>query len=748
MQSLESNGTNPFLFSLAPEDLADESRVRAELKNTRTALDSKGNQSIPLVFKDSDEEPLFGLLGAKAGSYSLNTNPLALLSRPTGWRSEFVSLAFTKNLAKNGTLTSTSNAANKTLKSILPDLSNADFLKIATGLTDSEPFLNEKWNTRWDTEPPTVTMNPIGTGGKASPNEDGTIAVSGTIRDGSTVTSVFVKRKSDDGREEVVDGVITEQPGSLDRNRIYTWQAWVPLSAGKNVITASAVDSWGQTTDKPASQTIQAEIKYAVTIDQEGEGVVTSTASGPTVAGGTTIDIKVTPAKNWVFRHFEIYMDGEELDRVTATSLKLKVAGETRIVPIFEPDPFRFMTGPVTLTRRVFEVDSADMNNFDIPLSILTVTVNKTGSISGKLRVGRQLYPFTTRFNADNTTELSFRPQLPLKSRDSAGMTKRMSSLSVRLALRTEADTTVVLFSHESPYSSSPDPDGGNNELRNLGELRPVPLSSNMVFNGSVTDSASDYDDFIHLRISTLGISSCTGILGNGERYSASAPVFYGETNDSMGPDDSINGATSKIRATLQPVTTNKYTVMASEVIFYPPSYDSGPDESLLWRARTTFEGERWASNNRWPVDASGKSYAPDSTSSSDSDWKYLNSDSSMQAWIPQFSFGAFSPESSFASVSVRPFTSMKGGEESYRVGYLEWNSSSIQRDSKRSPSLMTFSVNRSTGLFSSKAGWWQENGPTTFTGVLVAPSMNGPSDRWGIGKSSDGSTLLISGDY
>ena len=773
MQSLESNGTNPFLFSLAPEDLADESRVRAELKNTRTALDSKGNQSIPLVFKDSDEEPLFGLLGAKAGSYSLNTNPLALLSRPTGWRSEFVSLAFTKNLAKNGTLTSTSNAANKTLKSILPDLSNADFLKIATGLTDSEPFLNEKWNTRWDTEPPTVTMNPIGTGGKASPNEDGTIAVSGTIRDGSTVTSVFVKRKSDDGREEVVDGVITEQPGSLDRNRIYTWQAWVPLSAGKNVITASAVDSWGQTTDKPASQTIQAEIKYAVTIDQEGEGVVTSTASGPTVAGGTTIDIKVTPAKNWVFRHFEIYMDGEELDRVTATSLKLKVAGETRIVPIFEPDPFRFMTGPVTLTRRVFEVDSADMNNFDIPLSILTVTVNKTGSISGKLRVGRQLYPFTTRFNADNTTELSFRPQLPLKSRDSAGMTKRMSSLSVRLALRTEADTTVVLFSHESPYSSSPDPDGGNNELRNLGELRPVPLSSNMVFNGSVTDSASDYDDFIHLRISTLGISSCTGILGNGERYSASAPVFYGETNDSMGPDDSINGATSKIRATLQPVTTNKYTVMASEVIFYPPSYDSGPDESLLWRARTTFEGERWASNNRWPVDASGKSYTP---TSSDSDWKYLNSDSSMQAWIPQFlpateySFGAFSPESSFASVSARPFTNLNGGEESYRVGYLKWISSSILLDLDRmmergqdypemiisGTSRMTFTVNRSTGLFSAKAGWRQDNdqtntrtliAPKTFTGVLVAPSMNGPSDQWGIGKSSDGSTLSVSWD-
>jgi hypothetical protein len=766
-----------FLFALEPTDFADEARARTELKATRASLDSKANQIIPLVFKPSDEPPLFGLLGAKAGApYNLKVNPLALVSKPTGWRSEVSELGFTKNLAKRGMLPNTTSASNKTMKAIFPDLSVSDFTRIETGLIDSELYLNEKWNTRWDTEPPTVTMDPIGTGGKVTPAEDGTVAVSGTIRDGSPIQSVFVKRTSEEGREEIVNGVLTESPQSVERNRIYTWQAWVPLSSGSNVIAASGVDIWNQTTDKPAIQTVKAEVQFAFSIDQEGEGSVTSSVIGSTVTGGSTIQIQVNPAKNWIFRHFEIYMNGEELDRVTATSLSLKVTGETRIVPVFEPDPFRFMTGPVTLSRRVFDtIDDSD-SDFNIPLSILTVTVNKTGSISGKLRVGRQLYPFTTRFDADNTAAVSFRPQLPLKSRDSDRMSQRMGSLSVRLALRTETERTSVMFYHDTEVSASEslDADGGNNELRILGELRPVLLTSNMVFNGSVTDSSSE-DDFIHLRLSNLGIASCTGVLGNGERYSASAPVFYGETNDSMGDADPMNGPSPNIRVTLQPITTNKYTVMAAESVFYPPSTNGGPDESFLWSARTSFEGQRWASNNRWTVDASGKPYTPDSPYGGDGDWEYLYSDH--DSWIPQFlpateySFGAFSPESSFASVRARPFTSGNGGEESYQVGYLKWISSSVLPDlammTERNQdypemitsdtSRMTFAVNRSTGLFSAKAGWRPYNDqtntrdlvtPKTFTGVLVSPSMDGPSYRWGIGKSSDGSSLYISGDY
>jgi hypothetical protein len=35
---------------------------------------------------------------------------------------------------------------------------------------------------------------------------------------------------------------------------------------------------------------------------------------------------------------------------------------------------------------------------------------------------------------------------------------------------------------------------------------------------------------------------------------------------------------------------------------------------------------------------------------------------------------------------------------------------------------------------------------PKTFTGVLIAPNMNGPIE-WGIGKSTDGTSLFISGD-
>jgi hypothetical protein len=766
MQSLGSEATSPFLFSLAPEDLADESRVRAELKNTRTALDGKTTQSVPLVFKESDEEPLFGLLGAQSGTtYSLKVNTLALLSRPTGWRTEVASLGFTKNLAKLGNLTSTSNTANKTLKSILPDLSAADFLKIETGLIDSETLLNEKWHTRWDTEPPTVAMNIIGTGGKAIPAEDGTVAVSGTIRDASVVTSISVKRTSEDGREEVVDGTLSEQQGSVDRNRLYTWHAWVPLRAGENVIAASAVDIWGQVTDKPATQTVRAEIQYAFTIDQEGEGLVTSSVAGSTVAGGTTIDIKVTPSKNWIFRHFEIYMDGQELDRVTATALKLKVTGETRIVPVFEPDPFRFMTGPVTLSRRVFDPETGDTRDLSKPLSVLTITVNKTGSASGKLRVGRQLYPFTTSFASDNAAELNFRPQLPPVSSndpDSGGM----NSMRILLALRVEPDKTVLLFNDGNQ--------DGNGETLDLGELRNVTIASNMVFNGSLMERPSN---FIHLRLSSLGIASCTGILGNGERYTASAPAFYRETSDDPNPS---NLPGSRIHAMLQPITTNKYTVMANEVMFAPPSTELGPDESSIWIAWADCIGERWASNNRWPVDASGKRSA--ATDGADIfanliDWSYMNGDS-MRRLVPQFlpatgdSLGAFSTESSFASANASPFTANDDGSSSYRVGYLKWNavtvlvdSAAIASKSEEYPELntgqsasrprMTFTVNRSTGLFYAKAGWMQSNdgmgpatiiAPKTFTGVLIAPSMNGPIE-WGIGKSTDGTSLFISGD-
>jgi hypothetical protein len=766
MQSLGSEATSPFLFSLAPEDLADESRVRAELKNTRTALDGKTTQSVPLVFKESDEEPLFGLLGAQSGTtYSLKVNTLALLSRPTGWRTEVASLGFTKNLTKLGNLTSTSNTANKTLKSILPDLSAADFLKIETGLIDSETLLNEKWHTRWDTEPPTVAMNIIGTGGKAIPAEDGTVAVSGTIRDASVVTSISVKRTSEDGREEVVDGTLSEQQGSVDRNRLYTWQAWVPLSAGKNVIAASAVDIWGQVTDKPATQTVQAEIQYAFTIDQEGEGLVTSSVAGSTVAGGTTIDIKVTPSKNWIFRHFEIYMDGQELDRVTATALKLKVTGETRIVPVFEPDPFRFMTGPVTLSRRVFVYGT------EFPFSVLTVTANKTGSVSGKLRIGRQLYPFTTTFGADNTAEINFRPQLR--------QTYPMESVRIQLALVIKSNKTDLVFSDND---SQPD------MLKTLGELKSVTITSNMVFNGSVKEmEGSATTDFIHLRLSNLGIASCAGILGNGERYTASTPVSLGSGSTEYRDYEEGNiapGAETKIRATLQPITTNKYTVMATEVIFHPPSTELGPNEPALWNAQVSCAGERWASNNRWPVDSSGKQYAPDPATAqpgeiSISDWRFLNSDSSIIRSLLQFlpatvdSFGAFSTESSFASANASPFTANDdGASSSYRVGYLKWtagtvlvDSATIASKSEEYPELntgqsasrprMTFTVNRSTGLFYAKAGWMQSNdgmgpatiiAPKTFTGVLITPNMNGPIE-WGIGKSTDGTSLFISGD-
>lgn len=754
MQALVADDASPFLFSLANEDLADEARVRAELKNTRTALDSKGAQSIPLVFKQSDEEPLFGLLGAKAGSaYSLKVNPLAMLSRPTGWRTELASLSFTKNLAKTGTLTSTSSAANKALKSILPDLSAADFLKIETGLIDSEPLLNDQWHTRWDTEPPSVTMNPIGSGGKVTPSEDGTIAVSGTIRDGSEVTSISVKRTSEDGREEFVDGILTEKPESIERNRVYTWEATVPLSAGANLISAAATDIWGQVTDKPATQTVQAQLQYAVNVDQEGEGIVTSTASGSTVAGGSTIEIKVTPAKNWVFRHFEIYVNGEELDRVTATSLSLKVTGETRIVPVFEPDPFRFMTGPVTFSQALSGYDPSSPEG--TPLSILTVTVNKTATISGKLRVGRQLYPFSSRLSADNTAEVSFRPQFPRMTNGVSG-SYATHPLTIRFSLHCEEAKTSMLYSYSEGFGESEYRD----YARTLGTLRSVVLTSNLVFNGGLnSDSALG---FAHLRLTNLGVASCVGTMRNGERYTASAPVFYAQnTNDPMG---SIDSDTS-LQTTLQPVTTNKYTVMASRVVFRPPSSDGSPETSTLWIAFTRNQGERWTSNNRWPVNSAGEQIGQ----SVSDDWSSLRSESTLGQFLPSTaqSFGWFSDQSPSASVSVSSF-SVDGGDgySTNRVGYLVWSDSAIRLDTTKMatmgqsfpemitsvPNRMTFSVNRSTGFFTAKAGWRKNfppaDGPIitiqpkSFTGVLVTPT--GAESRWGIGKSSDGATLII----
>ena len=751
MVSLNGETSVRFLSSLDAEDAVAESTLRSRLNDTRAALDSKANQSIPLAFDSSEEEPLFGLLGAQPGEpYDLKVNPFALFSRTTGWRAEVASLAFTKNLAKSETLTNPANQANKTLKSILPDLSDGDFEKIEQELILVEGSLNDKLHTRWDTEPPTITMTSIGSAGKVTLSSDGTVSVSGTVRDASEVTTVLVKRTDSNGREEVVNGILKAQPPSIiDRSKVYTWQAWIPLSAGSNTITASAVDIWGQTTTQPASQKVQAEIQYAFSVDQEGEGTITSSVSGLTVTGGTLVKLQVNPAKNWVFRHFEIYVNGEELDRVTSPSLTLTVTGETRIVPVFEPDPFRFMTGPVTFAKRVFVTDE-----ISIPLSILTVTVNKTGTLSGRLRIGRQVYPFTSKMNSDNMAQLSFRPQLPLASGSPSPV--KPLNLNILLALTPETDKTVLAYSTEIGSTVS--------NLENLGILKSVTIESNLVFNG-IRGSGSA-PGFVHLRLTPIGTTSCMGALENGERYTASAPVFYQDAGDA-------NPDAQPIGTTLQPVTSNKYSVMSTAVQFNPPSSESSPEESTLWSATTQYVGERWASNNRWRVDSTGEILS-DSESTDGTDWRYLNI--SQSGAIPQFlpasdqQFGAFNTASNSAQLTATPFSAEGSSDTSYRVGYLKWISATVTVDSTTMTNLrstypemitsgtrkMTFSVNRSTGIFTATAGWRQytnpsnNSGPMTtilpksFSGVLVAPDSNAPESRWGIGKSSDGTTLSI----
>jgi hypothetical protein len=764
-----SSGSS-YLFSLENDSRYDESLFRSELTKFRTGLDKSTAAAISLY----DVWGTRTYFGAKPGAPRVvNIKPQAFLGHPAGWRKEASAFGFTKNLASATALTSTQSAANLTLKAIFPDLAPADFTSLQTGLRDAEPGLNEKWHTRWDTEPPVLTIAPIGVNGTIA-GGDGFITVTGNVKDGSVVKEVFIRRLAQGFGTEEVSASLGEDAGSVERKRSYTWTASVPVVAGTNTFQAFGVDAFNQVTAAPASGSVVVKIQYPVERDVEGEGTVTLNPPIPSnglVDGGASIKFQATPKAGWVFRHYEVYVDGAELDRVPTATLDLKITGATRVVPVFEPDPFRFLTGPVTLSG--FLPGRYGASTSDIRPSCITLTVNKTGSLSGRIKNGRLTYAFSGQFGPDGLFFFNL-PSWP----------------NLRLKLNFDRIYPTLSISEGTEYGEL---SGSEYEdFINLGQLKTTSLPQSVRINLPIKQNESpewavlvgrsptkgifeppgSYDSpeegaSAQVTAGASGIVSVAGVLPSGEKFSGSGRLSSLPWSDTAGPDpeNPEQQDVGLLNALIQPVTSNKYAATAMQIVLTPPTESTAdsPSQNPLWYGKLSYVTEYWASNNRWKVNPVGvrlsHPFNQGGSRGSGSGYQFLPKSAA--------GLGHFSVDLPTAAVRL-----VHPDGNTAVLGLLKWDGSRVSVDTARMsneapnfPWMVTtgdgalrIDVNPSTGAFTARVGWQERDpegwslgtvAPKTFTGLLFQPNpvWDGETRRqsvWGLGRSADGKVLRI----
>ncbi len=747
-----------YLISLDANASGEENVFRGEMAKMRTALDNGSTQSFYLG-KDWGESAYFG---AKARTpVVLRVKPQALIAHPAGWRKEVVSLGFTQNLAAPVALTNVKSVANTTLRTTLPDLTTSDFSMLQSALIHAEPKLNKQLRTRWDVESPKVTIDPIGTKGKIN-GGDGWITVSGKVMDASVVTAIWVTRTASGQEQELVGGMLEELPGSVERNRMYSWTALVPVVAGVNTIRVFARDVWNQVTEPPPKQEVSVAVQYPVEIELDGEGDVKSTPSLEVGAltglalleAGAGVRIQAVPKPDWVFRYYEIYVDGQEQERVTIPVFDLKIRGATRIIPVFHPDPFRFMSGPITLSANLFNGDPTllpDGQDALHRMTTLTATVNKSGTVSGRVRIGRISHTFSGQFSPEGILEVKLPPRRGFLIGDSGIENAVVIAPTFFLTCNTDYGTPRLQAIVRDEYALTDD--GGYGDAYygvTVGELKSVELSTSLRFN--VKGSASGFSwHYGQVHVSSTGQIALVGGLPVGEKITGAGRIqslpWWGRRSEFLpSQEDDV----PSLGAHLFPISSNKYSVISYDVGLFSPEETGGS----LWKANVRFQRQRLSSRNQWVTgDGVGSTKREESSDEgSGQGYQFLSLNALMRG------FGSSIPSTFRVDVDSKYSWD--------RVGYLAFTHSTLAVDSSRiasesldypsivasGPNLMKWFVNPLTGSFVCTVGWYADGlsgrklvGPRKFTGVLTQWDTRQVDPlAFGIGLSAEGPEALF----
>lgn len=753
---------SPFAFDIGASDLADEGAFRTNAITARDSFTAKTDAAGLKTFSNG------------ADSVTLSAKPL--ISRSTGWRNEALALGFNKNQASSTGLTNPNSALVKTIKAVYPAVTTADLQSAQDQLQAAEPAITAKLHTREDQEGPATKTNALAKlpGSNKVTSDSGYITLTGTVTDASEVISLTIFQKSSDG-ENYVDAYLTEVFNEDSSLRYYAWTAQVPVGAGTNTFKVYAFDKWKAMSDTPEVFTADIAVTYPLVIDVDGQGSLSGAPSGGTVEGGTTLNLVATPYKDWIFNRYEIWVNGEELPQSSDPKLTLKVTGETRIVPVFTPNPFRLIKDVPVTVANVLQWNWAGGNNIasdsNIVRGLISATIDKNRGISGRFRVGRESVAFNGTFDQLGRCQIALPypiriPSTPSGGGGSSSQTKYISrDLELRIDEIDNIPHLYVIYMVSNLRRSNGE--GASTSPINfwLGSVKPAPAVSSVrftqYFNGPREESSYSY-----YGISSSGLVAGVTAFGDGEKTTLSARLQspsakswidsgrFDHYENAPEEENGVRIATAAIAS----ATSNKYALAITK-LFLRTQNESGSFylgvDGLI---------HRLSSGNLWAVNANGTRIYD--SASEGGWWRGFGSDHDGTSYIPQYyapSGGSLLGLNSGESLNFLASSNEGGGNT---VGYVTWNgsdlvvdNSAIANDSSNSSlvksgtSKLQFKFNPATGIFSGSVGWKNDIGVAQpakkFTGVYVQPAPEyGNSNGYGVGFTSDGYILRFPNNY
>ncbi|MHA3771303.1 lamin tail domain-containing protein [Verrucomicrobiota bacterium sgz303538] len=261
-------------------------------------------------------------------------------------------------------------------------------------------------------------------------------------------------------------------------------------------------------------------------VDYEGEGTITAGFLGSTVREvGRSYTITATPAPGWVFAGWSGSQYGER------STLRFTMTEGASLHARFVPNSFAARAGTFTALLSpeeiVFPGDPADdtIKGSSTELShegrgIITLTVTRTGTFTGTMRVGSERYRLKGRFNADGfySVVLGGGPR-PRDIRDIIPLPGgRYMTLSYSFG-----DNDHIQCSSNSPivFENST----GTAERSSYGQGKPACpwRGSYTVTIGAGEPPAPQGEGHATLRIDRKGRATITGTLADGALWSTSA---------------------------------------------------------------------------------------------------------------------------------------------------------------------------------------------------------------------------------
>ena len=374
-------------------DRIEEARFRASVDRALMSINAASLAEGFRVFELEDGEPL-------------SISPRAFVKHPAGWRADLPK--FTKNAYRKNTLSSAA------FTSMLSSFTLAELAETEEWLAGQAPFLDRVLGTRLDDAAPEWAAN--GVPARVS-SEDGWATMEGLVRDASGVESVEVTVLNGVSRETVL-AELQDLGRDESGARMVRWIAAWPASyfrTGSVTFEIVVRDVYGARQDAPRLLSLPVVRLVDLNLSKTGNGrLLCSPAPDPQgrLPLGTRVVLRMYPDRGHILRRVELAIDGESQPRplVRSSMLFLQLRGDTDVDVAFEPNPYELIGGrnrtvgglldaraPFTELQTEHEVYAEGV----FPLTSIQVSLTASGAVSGRLVMGRDVTPFTGRFDAD-----------------------------------------------------------------------------------------------------------------------------------------------------------------------------------------------------------------------------------------------------------------------------------------------------------------------------------------------------------